>query len=263
MKKVGETPLQALERLRALHTIPDSVPLAYAGRLDPMASGLLLILVGDECKVQERYHSLDKEYEIEVLIGASSDTGDILGVVQGSDDVPSTRSMNEITKSLEGVITLPYPQYSSKTVHGKPLHTWALEGRLDEITIPEKTSTLYSLKHTRMRTLTSEELLEYVTKKIASLPTVTDPKKALGEDFRREKVLASWHAHVENNTQRKYTVHSFTCVCSSGTYMRTLAEKIGTLSNTHALALSIHRTKIGKYMKIPLIGGFLRKRYRR
>ncbi len=262
-KNVGETPLQALERLRVIHSIPDSLSLAYAGRLDPMASGLLLILVGDECKIQEGYHSLDKEYTIEVLLGASSDTGDILGIVEGFKNTSTILTMSEITKSLEGTITLPYPHYSSKTVQGKPLHTWALEGRLHEIAIPEKTSMVYSLKHTSERTMSRAELLKYVTEKIALLPVVTDPKKALGEDFRREKVLASWHTLIENNVQREYTIHSFTCICSSGTYMRTLAEQIGTLSNTHALALSIHRTRIGTYIKIPLIGGFFRKSYGR
>ena len=84
-KAVGETPLQALERFRALHGELDQIPMAYAGRLDPMASGKLLILIGEECKQQERYHALDKEYEFEVLFGIGSDTGDVLGRLSFGD----------------------------------------------------------------------------------------------------------------------------------------------------------------------------------
>lgn len=49
-KAVGETPLVAVERLRESLRIPAGVPMAYAGRLDPMASGRLLVLIDDEWK---------------------------------------------------------------------------------------------------------------------------------------------------------------------------------------------------------------------
>lgn len=79
-KKVGQTPLHVLEAYKNEHPELANVPMAYAGRLDPMAEGKLLVLQGDECKVQEKYHSLDKEYEFEVLFGVSSDTADVLGL---------------------------------------------------------------------------------------------------------------------------------------------------------------------------------------
>ena len=49
-KKEGETPLEALEVFRAKNKIYKNVKKTYDGRLDPMASGLLLILAGDETK---------------------------------------------------------------------------------------------------------------------------------------------------------------------------------------------------------------------
>ena len=80
-KALGETPLVATERLRRERHIPRTTPLAYAGRLDPMATGTLLILIGDECKKQTKYHALDKVYTVELLIGIHSDSGDVLGIV--------------------------------------------------------------------------------------------------------------------------------------------------------------------------------------
>ncbi len=261
-KQLGETPLEAAERLRAVQGIPPNIPLAYAGRLDPMATGQLLILVGDECKVQERYHTLDKEYQFEVLLGIYSDTHDVLGITRtATPTYPSKADIQKVLKELTGTITLPYPHFSSKTVHGKPLHTWTLEGRLDEIDIPTKTSAIYSLTLCDVRTITTPELVRCVKEKIASIPEVTDPRKALGADFRRTDVLASWETILKEKSDDTYTVLSLTCIASSGTYMRTLASVIGEKLGTKALAFSIHRSRIGKYIGIPGYGGVWLKTY--
>jgi len=76
---------RALNRTRKLEQIDAKTPLTYAGRLDPMAEGVLIILVGDECKKKQKYLGLDKEYEIEVLFGLETDTQDILGVIKRID----------------------------------------------------------------------------------------------------------------------------------------------------------------------------------
>jgi hypothetical protein len=90
-KAVGETPLSCVEAWREKHPAYAGVSLAYAGRLDPMASGKLLILIGEECKQQERYHDLDKEYTFRVLFGVSSDSGDVLGLVSTENSYLPTR----------------------------------------------------------------------------------------------------------------------------------------------------------------------------
>lgn len=249
-KPVGQTPLQTVEfwRLRQGAEYRD-VPLAYAGRLDPMASGKLLILIGEECKVQEKYHGLDKTYLFSVLFGASSDSGDVLGLIteSGAQIVTSTKLETQ-TPRLAGDVELPYPIYSSRTVHGKPLHTWALENRLSEITIPTKRSTIYTLDLEKVETMTRTEIYVKASTKIDSLPPVTDPKKALGNDFRRPQVRETWQAFRENGgPEDRFTIATFRCTASSGTYMRTLAEEIAKVVNTTGLAFSIHREEIGRY----------------
>ncbi len=253
-KEVGETPLVALERLRDEHHLDASIPLAYAGRLDPMASGKLLILVGDECKVQEKYHAFDKEYEVEILFGTSSDTGDVLGLLKDTQSkvAPKEAILNALSQCV-GTITLPYPHFSSKTVQGKPLHTWTLENRLNEIEIPKKSSHIHKLTLRDIRTVPKQEVVDTVTKKIETIPRVSDPKKALGADFRREEVRKSWEQFAQDGAD-VYQIVSITCIASSGTYMRSLAEHIAHMLGTSGLAYSIHRTKIGTYRRI--IGNF-------
>jgi tRNA pseudouridine(55) synthase len=256
-KKVGETPLQVLEAYKAGHPELLSVPMAYAGRLDPMASGKLLVLLGEECKVQEKYHDLDKEYEFEVLFGVGSDSGDVLGLLETGDKSTIEEDVAHAIKPLVGEIELPYPHFSSKTVQGKPLHTWKVEGRIGEIAIPTKRSHIYKLELLETQTKTAQEVYEYATKKIETIPKVIDERKALGNDFRRDEVRTSWKIFFEHaGSEKPFTIAKFRCVCSSGTYMRTLSEVIAQKLGTKGLAYSIHRTKIGRYTPLPFGFGF-------
>lgn len=258
-KVVGETPLVCAELWRAQHPEYIGRPLSYAGRLDPMASGKLLVLIGEECKRQELYHGLDKRYEFSVLLGVSSDTGDVLGRLQLAEKIPkpSATDLKVAAKKLTGIITLPYPHFSSKTVKGKPLHVWTLEGRLGEIDIPTQSSTVYSLKLQNHTTLTRDKIYSEVSAKIETIPRVTEASKALGNDFRRVDVRADWKQFMETGaTTDRFTIANFACIASSGTYMRSLAEEIGKLLGTSGLAYHIHRTHIGRYQSLPLGYGF-------
>lgn len=263
-KEVGQTPLQCVEHWRAKHPEYTNLPLAYAGRLDPMASGKLLILIGDECKVQERYHGLDKQYEFSVLFGVGSDTGDVLGRLLIAKTPPQILkiAVQTATKSIPRTITLPYPHFSSKTVQGKPLHTWTLENRLGEITIPVKTSSVYKLKLITTQTKKRSEIYAEVSTKIETIPTVTDERKSIGNDFRRSDVRLDWKKFSEfGKPTDEYSIATFTCIASSGTYMRSLAEEIGKRLGTKALAYHIHRTHIGTYIPLPIINGIWKNKY--
>lgn len=264
-KAVGQTPLQCAEIWRRSESpIYDNSPLAYAGRLDPMASGKLLVLIGDECKVQEKYHNLDKEYEFSVLFGVGSDTADVLGLLNFSHRPEITESkIKKILQTMIGPITLPYPHFSSKTVQGKPLHVWTLEGRLDEITIPTKQSEIYQLGLVSLETKTRLQIYNEVSAKIETITPVTDPSKSLGNDFRRSDVRLAWQEFLnQGQTSDEFSIATLRCKASSGTYMRTLAQVIASKMDCSGLAYHIHRNVIGKYQKIPLFKGFWRKIYR-
>lgn len=249
-KAVGQTPLSCLDTYRTNHPELTHIPLAYAGRLDPMASGKLLVLIGDTCKQQTIFHDLDKAYDFSVLFGIGSDTYDVLGRLTIDPSPPdiSVAITNSVLSQFRGNVTLPYPHFSSKTVSGKPLHTWTLENRLSEIVIPTKTSTVYVLTTTNVITMTREHLVTQALEKIATIPTVTDPKKALGNDFRRSDIIPDWNqVRISKDLPRQYHIVTFRCVATSGTYMRTLAHRIAHALGTHGLAWHIHRTNIGRY----------------
>src|SRR3989338_4130100 len=216
-KAVGQTPLEVTEAWRATNPELKGVPLAYAGRLDPMASGQLLVLIGEECKKQAEYHNLDKEYQVAMLFGAASDSGDILGLIQESGPLAVTEEAVQTTLSkLVGEITMTYPIFSAKTVAGKPLHTWTMENRLAEITIPTRTSHIYSLTLDNIETITRADLVEKTLQKTGSPADV-------------------------------FYIANCTCISSSGTYMRSLTEVVAEALGTTGLAFAIHRAKMGHY----------------
>ena len=236
-KKEGETPLEALELFRAKHKEYKDLPITYAGRLDPMASGVLILLAGEEAKKKEEYLGLDKEYEFEVLFGFATDTYDILGKV--------TQISHGLFEGLEGAIksnlkyftgkfVQKYPPYSSKTVKGKPMFEYSRENI--KIEAPEREVNVKSLKLIKMRIIKSKKLLENIKKRI---------KKVKG-DFRQKEIIKLWQKNL-NHRETKYAMAYFKIKCGSGTYVRGIANSLGEKISIPALAYSIKRTRGEKY----------------
>lgn len=233
----GETPLQALDRLRKEQPQYEKSILSYAGRLDPMAEGLLPVLVDNDNNEREKYLGLDKEYTIEVLFGIETDTGDILGKITSVAE-PTVITQEKVEHALEKYVrtfSQTYPIYSSHPVNGKPLHQWAREGRLTEITIPSREVTIHSAVCESSQPIRSENVLESV---------IQDISKVKG-DFRQDEIIQLWRNRLQGKTHTFFVVQ-FTVSCSSGTYMRVLAQNVGKDLGCGAIAYSIKRTKVAE-----------------
>lgn len=233
-KELGETPLAALDRLRVDQPQYVDATLSYIGRLDPMAEGDMLVLVGEENKNREAYLGLDKEYECEVLFGFSTDTHDLLGFVEQMSASNISKSAIEATlQSFIGKHMQTYPAYSSKPVAGKALHEWAREGKLDEIEMPQKEVEIYAIELLDFRTIALRELHATIRERIGLV---------LG-DFRQQEILKKWD-EIFLTAPISFPVAKIRVACLSGTYMRSLAANIGAKLNVPALAMSIKRTHI-------------------
>lgn len=239
-KKEGETPLEALENFRRKNKKYKDLKMTYAGRLDPMAAGLLVILTGEETKNKEKYLKLNKEYEFEVLFGFATDTYDILGKVlknmprQGLGKKEAEKEIRKNLKHFTGTFIQKYPMYSSKTVKGKQLFEYARRG--ENVKAPRLEVNVKSFKFIKSRTISSAKLLANIEKRV---------KKVKG-DFRQKEILAIWNKYLRTSTI-VYFVVSFKIKCSSGTYVRGIANSLGEKIKVPALAFSIKRTKIGKW----------------
>ena len=179
-KEWGDTPLQTLEKLRVQYPSLKDATLSYAGRLDPLAEGLMLVLVGEANKEREKFLGLSKRYEVEVLFGIGTDSGDIFGIpklaqsdsmhddshsiacIPPNEDSENSENFDKILNTFLGKHHFDYPLYSSKTVQGKPLHQWVNEGRVSEIEIPKTDIEIFSIKNLGIRQVSTKEILEKV-----------------------------------------------------------------------------------------------------
>ncbi len=116
-KPVGLTPLQTLNLLNLKYPELVDKKLSYAGRLDPLASGVMLVLVGEETKNKDQYLGLEKVYEFVILFGFSTDTGDVMGLIkEASDKSVELKNIDGVLKKHLGEFDQVYPKYSSPIV---------------------------------------------------------------------------------------------------------------------------------------------------
>ncbi len=243
-KKEGETPLEVLDKFRAKNKIYQDIKMTYAGRLDPMASGILLVVAGEEIKKKEKYLALNKEYDFEILFGFATDTYDILGkltsrkLTKASHSILNNEREKIIKKNLKyftGKFKQEYPIYSSKTVKGKPLFEYARDGV--DVKLPDREVNVKSLKFLKLRKMSSKRLLVNIERRI---------KKVKG-DFRQKEILKIWKKKLSLKKSQDFFIGTFKIKCSSGTYVRGIANSLGEKLDVPTLAFSIKRTKIGKW----------------
>jgi tRNA pseudouridine(55) synthase len=234
-KQWGETPLQTLDRVRGENPNLKDIPLSYAGRLDPLAEGVLLVLCGEANKSRNEYLGMEKEYECEILFGMQTDSGDLLGLILNVEETEiSEEDIKKSTLELIGKQSFTYPVFSSKAVLGKPLFQWFKEGRIHEIEIPKTDIEIKSIDVVSTTVVSANEVLEKVTHAV----------NLVTGDFRQDEILRKYK---EVMGSQKFTLATLKVSCTSGTYMRTLAEMIGQKCNVSALAYSIKRVKIGEF----------------
>lgn len=103
--------------------------IGHAGTLDPLATGLLVVLLGPSTKLSDYLLSDEKEYECEILIGKSTDTEDITGTILEEKYVNEHfDNIDEILNSLVGTLEQEPPMYSSVRYNGRKLYEWARDG---------------------------------------------------------------------------------------------------------------------------------------
>jgi len=130
-KPVSLTPLQALELFKKQASEYKKQKISYAGRLDPMAEGVLLLLVGEENKKMTQYMKLDKEYRAQILLGFSTDSYDILGLAeQAKQEKINLKQLKKTIKSFKGTYKQTLPAYSSHRIKGKSLFNLARNNKL-------------------------------------------------------------------------------------------------------------------------------------
>ncbi|MEO8784912.1 MAG: tRNA pseudouridine(55) synthase TruB [Candidatus Saccharimonadales bacterium] len=166
----------------------------HTGTLDPLATGLLILVVGSYCKRAQEFSKLDKTYQVTAKLGQTSTTGDAEGQLTAvSQQQPSHEQVEAAIAKFSGPISQMPPQYSAIKVNGKRAYQLAREGKVADLQPREVT------------------IYGYV------------------------------------DAEFVYPNLSFEVSVSSGTYIRSLVEDIGTDLQTGAYTTKLRRTKVGDY----------------
>ena len=169
-KGPGVTSFQVVAQLRRVLRVPK---IGHGGTLDPEATGVLPILIGEATKLTPYLTELDKEYLAIVRLGVTTETQDLTGTVLETRAVPDIEpsTIEATLRRFVGVISQVPPMYSALRHGGRRLHELAREGitverearqivvhaiTLEGMTLPELTIRVQCGKGTYVRTLAAD-----------------------------------------------------------------------------------------------------------
>lgn len=142
-KPEGMTSHDVVAQCRKLLSRKD---IGHAGTLDPLATGLLVLLVGQATKLSDYILNGDKAYIARMQLGKTTDTDDITGALLTEKEVPrlSQASLEKAIQSLSGPLQLKVPIYSAVKVKGRKLYEKARSGEV--VDAPIRTMTFMDVK---------------------------------------------------------------------------------------------------------------------
>ena len=142
-KEQGWTSHDVVAKLRGILRMRQ---IGHAGTLDPLATGLLLLLLGRATKLSNQLMGLKKTYYAEVTLGAVSETYDGEGPIRPSENLkqPTLAEVQETLKSFSGEILQTPPAYSAKKLAGKKAYELARAGK--EVKLEPSKITIYDIK---------------------------------------------------------------------------------------------------------------------
>jgi len=121
------------------------VKVGHTGTLDPLATGLLILLTGKRTKQASTFLHMDKAYQVRAILGITTTTYDVAGDVVKSCDRPVSREEMELAlKGFVGELSQVPPAFSAKKIAGKKAYELARQGV--EVDMPASKVTAYSLR---------------------------------------------------------------------------------------------------------------------
>lgn len=208
-KHKGVTSHRIVQIVRRLY---NTRRVGHTGTLDPMATGVLPVLIGRAVKASDFLTAEDKEYTAEMTLGITTDTEDITGtVLTKSDDIPSPDRVFEVSKMFLGELRQIPPMYSALKIGGQKLVDIAREGgtverepreiRIDKIECEMLSQRVYRLcikcsKGTYIRTLCAD-----IGKELGCGAVMSSLERTRTADFTLENSHTT--EELENMTQEE------------------------------------------------------------
>jgi tRNA pseudouridine55 synthase len=243
IKEAGNTMIQTMDKFKKENNINTKV--CYCGRLDPMARGLVLLLVGDECKNMDKYLGYNKEYEFEIIFGLSTDTDDPMGII-GTHTIYDEKEIEYYCDKIKqylserckiGKFQQNFHNYSSKRINGKPM--WEHTLLNTNIEKPSHQVEIFTVEIKNIKTYEFNEWRQNIINTINKI----DKKN----DFRQGLII-----DVYNSVGFSNNIYSLPIKIkvSSGFYVRQLVSDIKNHFNISILTFDINRISISSIVPL-------------
>ena len=229
-KHVGETMNEVIKRFSEENNIKEKI--AYAGRLDPLAYGKIIILTGNDIYKKDDYCNKSKIYETWMIEGIMTDTYDIMGLI--CTNAPPLITTTPVNINVGGSYRQYYPPYSSIPIRigntRKPLWYYTKNNIvISEELRPYKQVTLYNSTKLDEKYISSNELLDIILDRISKVVT---------GDFRQDEICKQWKQYLcSTDCNNKYKISKWRFEISSGGYIRYIANMMeSTCYDIHRIA---------------------------
>lgn len=172
------------------------IRVGHAGTLDPLATGLLVLLIGDYCKRASEFSGLDKTYQTTIRLGQNSTTDDEEGEkTPFSDRIPDSRQIKEVLDRFVGTIEQVPPAFSAIKVGGRRAYKIARAGQTPHLQ-PRKT-TIYSI-----------DSLEYQYPQLSFVTRVSSGTyiRSLARDIGQELATGGYLSRLKRTTVGDFNV---------------------------------------------------------
>jgi tRNA pseudouridine55 synthase len=210
----------------------------HGGTLDPLATGVLPIAVGEATKLAGRMLDSDKVYDFTVMFGVQTDTLDAEGVAVATSDVrPTLAAVEAVLGRFTGPISQVPPVYSALKVNGERAYDLARAG--EEVVLASRNVTVHSLTIVRPPLPTTRHPSEgWDLPGEGARPPRGDPSLRWGD----EGGLGDRAGTDDPMQEVTLTAH-----VSKGTYIRSLARDIALALGTVGHVTMLRRTKAGPF----------------
>lgn len=233
-KLLGETTSEFSNRLKKKHNVKK---LCIIGKLDPMAHGYTKILFEEETKLMNQYLNSDKNYNFSIAIGFSTDTDDIMGIIQ---KIANPFIIHEVIDNINNIV------YNYCRINIQKFHKFsAIKVKINGITkslhshnnvlnenIPEKSVKIYDI--IRLNNYIKIPVKDYIEEIFNRLNKINDK-----ETFRINDIINSY-----SKLNSDIILINYNITVSSGFYIRMISNHINEVSDIPVHIYNIYRTQL-------------------
>ena len=141
-KEAGKTSRDVVNELNHIFS---TKKIGHTGTLDPIATGVLVCLIGKYTKLVDLITSYDKEYIATIKLGVKTDTGDITGhILEENNPAVTLSEVEEVLLNFPKTYDQEVPIYSAVKIQGKKLYEYARENI--SVSLPKRKVNIYNLE---------------------------------------------------------------------------------------------------------------------